>query len=127
MLNYLFVCRSDLFITQHLLDSLAFLSLITEKGALEIILRVCMYVCVHACVHMLISSAEPVERLSRNLVRTLRHWRPSESSTFYFTTVNNNNMADARNCEAVVKLVPLNLEPEVMYDNRSRKNAVFAN
>jgi hypothetical protein len=32
-----------------------------------------------------------------------------------------NNMADARKCEAVANLVPLNLEPEVNCDKMSRK------
>jgi hypothetical protein len=35
--------------------------------------------------------------------------------------VNDNNMEDARKCEAVANLVPLNLKPEVFCDKMSRK------
>lgn len=42
--------------------------------------------------------------------------------------VSNNNMADARKCEAVANLVPLNLEPEVICVKMSReKYATFVN
>jgi hypothetical protein len=69
--------------------------------------RVC--VCVSS-----LSTFEPMDRFSRNLVRMLCHYRPPQCHTFYIPGARNNSMTDTRTCEVGAHKRHLMWSSEVM-------------
>ena len=67
---------------------------------------VCVCVCVRACVRACVPDLyfELYDRLSRRLVPSVCLFRVYQFSIFYFPTIGNNNMVDARTSEKETKL-----------------------
>jgi hypothetical protein len=88
--------------------------------------------CVRACVRVRVHAYVCPFQVLNQLIDFHETWCERYALGIYLKAlllvllVSNNNMEDARKCEAVANLVPLNLEPEVNCDNVSRKKyAIF--